>query len=185
MTVRDSNRRGGMVLVEMTLVLILFSMFVLGIFEYSRYLYVLHLANNAARDGARYAVVNVDKPASFDTTNYTDSSGRVYPSIQSYTTSVMAGSDKQLTSFQVAVYAVDAAGLAQTPTVIRAKSTSTTVFPDPFNASDPNKVAWNSAAFGDRVAVTVRGTYKPSLPIPLLMPPSITIYATAIMGSEG
>jgi len=164
------RRRGGMIIVEVALVLLLFSLFLFGILEYSRFLYVQHLVNNAVRDGGRYAVVNTDKPSNFDTTDYTDPAGRVYTNIQSYTQQRMAGSDKQLTGVSVSVFAVDQAGLAQSPPVVQRKSGSP---------------AWNTAAFGEKIAVTATGTYKPVLPIPLIMPPSITVNATAIVGSEG
>ena len=60
MLLRRANRRRGMTLVESTLVLMVFLMLLFGIFEYCRFLMVLHITNNAARDGARYAVVNLD-----------------------------------------------------------------------------------------------------------------------------
>jgi Flp pilus assembly protein TadG len=42
----------------MALVISAALLFILGIFEYCRYLFVLELANNAVREGARYAVVH-------------------------------------------------------------------------------------------------------------------------------
>jgi Flp pilus assembly protein TadG len=44
--------------VEVTLILIVCLMLLFGILEYGRYLYALHVASNAAREGARYAVAN-------------------------------------------------------------------------------------------------------------------------------
>ena len=95
MKTRPTARRNGAVMVEVVFVLGIFLMVLFGIFEYSRYLYVLHMVNNAARDGARYAVVNTDKPSTFDTTDYTDPSGRVYPAIQRYTVAALAGAEVQ------------------------------------------------------------------------------------------
>jgi hypothetical protein len=155
-----------------------------GIFEYSRYLYVLHLTNNAARDGARYAVVNTTKPTDFDVNDYTDPFGRVYPSIHKHTRSVLGPVDSQINA-QVAVFAVDPVGLSLTPPVTRPKSKNPPTYPDPFNQSDSNRVPWNSAGFGEKIGVTVKGTYRPTLPVPLILPASITVTATAIAGSEG
>jgi Flp pilus assembly protein TadG len=50
--------RRGATVVEATLVLTVCFMLLFGILEYSRYLYALHVADNAAREGARFAVVN-------------------------------------------------------------------------------------------------------------------------------
>src|SRR5436305_14880481 len=103
MMIRRPTRRRGMAIVETVLVLAVFLLMFFGLFEYCRFLMVLHVANNAARDGARYAVVNVSKPSNFDTTDYTDSAGDVYPSIQSYTTARMGGVDRNITGYRVAV----------------------------------------------------------------------------------
>jgi len=188
MLIRQSNRRRGMTVVETALVLAVFCLLMFGAFEYCRFLYTLHLTNNAARDGARYGVVNMDKPSNFDSTNYTDASNNVYQSIQAYTTQRMSGADKQITSFQVAAYAVDPTGLTLSPPVIRPMTSSTAsppVYPNPFNQSDPNKVAWNATSFPNMVGVSIQGNYKPILPGFLFMPSSVPIYVTAIACSEG
>jgi hypothetical protein len=182
-----------MAIVETVLVLAVFLLLLFGLFEYCRFLMVLHVANNAARDGARYAVVNISKPSNFDTTDYTDSAGTVYPSIQSYTTARMGGVDRQITGYRLAVYACDSAGLAQTPPVVRPKSLNPPTYPDPFNPSDPNKVPWNAAIFTERIAVHINGTYRPLTPLSItdgrnsfgLVPDNIPLNVIAIMGSEG
>jgi len=173
-----------MAVVESALVLSVFLMLLFGMFEYCRFLLVLHTTNNASRDGARYACVNLDKPSTFPTANYTDGSGQVYVNVQTYTQNRMGGVDKQIAGFQVAVYPVDQAGLDLVPPVVRPKSYSSTVFPDPF-VSDPNTLPWNSAPFPDRIAVTIKGTYNPVVPSFLLMPSNIPIYITSIAGGEG
>jgi Flp pilus assembly protein TadG len=177
-----------MTVVESALVLAVFCLLLFGIFEYSRFLYVMHVTHNATRDGARYAVVNMDKPTNFDTTDYTDASGAVTWSIQRYTTVRMGGTDKQLVGYKVAVFAVDGAGLALSPPVVRPKTTSTgapPTYPDPFNSSDPNKVPWNQASFSEGVAVTIQGDYRPFLPAFMFLPSSFTVSVTALAGSEG
>ena len=182
------TRRRGLTAVESALVLSVFLMLLFGMFEYCRFLMVLHVTNNATRDGARYAVVNADKPATFDDTDYTDATGRVYDSIQKYTAARMGGVQKNIEGFQVAAYAVDPTGLTLTPPVVRPKAKAGApagTYPDPFNSSDPNAVAWNSAAFTEKIAVTVNGTYRPLLPSLLFMPNTISVNTTSIMGSEG
>ena len=185
---RKLRGRRGVAVVESALVLAVFAMLFFGVFEYCRFLLVLHTTNNAARDGARYAAVNVSKPTNFDTTDFTDGTGVVHPSIQKYTRARMGGVDKQIVGFRVAVYPVDTAGLALNPIKIRPKTTSTAspkVYPDPFNQNDPNRTNWNEAVFTERLAVTIDGTYKPVLPAFLFMPDTIKIYVTAMACSEG
>lgn len=172
-------RRRGMTIVESTLVLSVFLMLLFGIFEYCRFLLVLHITNNAARDGARYAAVRVNcDPAQVSV---------VKQNILDYTTARMGGVNKQIAGYEVAVYAVDQAGLDLTPPVIRAKTTDTggsPTYPDPFSTDLTYAVNWNVVSFTERVAVTIRGTYKPLLPSFLLMPSSIPINVTAMMAGE-
>lgn len=182
------GRRMGMTTVETALVMTVFAMLLFGIFEYCRFLLVMHVTHNAARDGARYAAVNLDKPANFDITDYTDGSGVVHPSIQRYTRERMGSIDRHLTGFNIAVYPVDDVGLSLTPPVIRPKTTDSTgsiSYPDPFNQSDPNRTPWNQAEFTQRLAVTIKGTYKSALPNLLMMPSTIPINVTALASSEG
>ena len=185
MLIRPNSRRRGMTTVETALVLSVFCMLLFGVFEYSRFLYMLHVANNAARDGARYAVVNLDKPSTFDTTDYTDNAGTKFVNIKDYTKARLGGGDRQLDGYDCAVYAVDPAGLALSPPVVRPKSTNPPTYPDPFVAGAPYKVAWNTASFTEGVAVTIKGNYTPILPGFLFMPSSVPMYITAMAGSEG
>lgn len=188
MLTRPTARRRGMTTVETALVLSVFCMLLFGVFEYSRFLFVLHTTNNAARDGARYGVVNLDKPSTFDATDYTDNSGTTFTNIQRYTSDrVGGGAGKQIGGFNytVAVYAVDPTGLTLSPPVVRPKSKNPPTYPDPFNAGDSNKVAWNTASFTEGVAVSIKGNYVPLLPGFLFMPSSVPIYVTSMAGSEG
>jgi Flp pilus assembly protein TadG len=50
-------RQRGSTIVEFSLVLIVFLIFLLGIFDFSRLLYTWSVTNEATRAGARYAVV--------------------------------------------------------------------------------------------------------------------------------
>ncbi len=183
-----SARRRGMTLVETMLVLSIFLMMLFGMFEYCRFLLVLHVTNNAARDGVRYAAVNLDKPTNFPTTDYTDASGTVYPSIQKYTTNRMGGVQQNIDGFQIGVFSVDQAGLDLTPSVVRPKTKSVAtpaVYPNPFNINDPLAYPWNTAPFPDRIAVYINGTYHPFLPTFLFMPSNIPINVYALTGGEG
>src|SRR5262245_56328068 len=120
-TARRTIRR-GITAVEAALVMAVFLMLLFGVFEYCRFLLVLHFTLIAALDGACYAVVNLDKPANFDTTDYTDATGKVYPAINKYTKQHMGGVEKNIDGFKVATFAVDQSGLDQTPPVIRPKT---------------------------------------------------------------
>ncbi len=182
------TRRRGMTIVESTLVLSVFLLLLFGMFEYCRFLMVLHVTNNAARDGARYAVVNMDKPSTFDKTDYTDQSGKTFDSINKFTTARMGNIQHNITGFRVAAFAVDQEGLNLSPPVVRPKTKSAAtpkVYPDPYATSDSNAVPWNTAIFTEKIGVQIDGTYRPILPTFLFMPSSISIKTTAIMGSEG
>jgi Flp pilus assembly protein TadG len=158
-----------MTTVETALVLTVFCMLLFGVFEYTRFLFVLHVTNNATRDGARYAAVNMSMPSNFYNTNYQDASGNVYTNITSYTTALLGGADKQLSSYAVSVYAVDPVGLAQTPPVIQV---------------DPNATSWNNTSFPNLIAVTITGTYTPIAPSLLFMPSSIPLTVTGTASCE-
>ena len=113
MLVRQSTRRlratarRGITIVESVLVMSVFLMLLFGIFEYCRFLLVLHVTNNAARDGARYAAVRVNCDASQIPV--------VKQEILDYTTLRMGHVQKNIHGYRVAVYAVDQAGLDLNP----------------------------------------------------------------------
>jgi Flp pilus assembly protein TadG len=97
------RRRQGAALVETALVLPLCLLFVLGVFEYSRYLMTLHLATNAAREGCRYAVSHV-QPVTIDGTTLGNSTTDVTNVVSNY----LAG--QQLNSQAIDVYQSDSLG---------------------------------------------------------------------------
>jgi Flp pilus assembly protein TadG len=70
-------------------------MFLFGIVEYCRFIMVLQLVNNAAREGARAAVVN---QSTMTTTQ-----------LQGVVMSYLAGQDVQLQSLSIQAYQVDPA----------------------------------------------------------------------------
>jgi len=179
---RGRSRRGSAI-VEAALTLTVFSLLLFGIFEYCRYLFVLHVTNLATREGVRYAAVNTDKPITFDRTNFTDGTGKVFVNILDYTKNKLGGAEKQIVGYEATVFVVDAAGLQLATPVVRAKSKNPPTYPDPFNPSDTNKVSWNNGTFPDRIAVHVRGTFRPFLPTLTLMP-NLPVNIISISGVE-
>jgi Flp pilus assembly protein TadG len=104
---RPAGRRRGVSLVEFAVVAPVFFLVLLGILEYARFLFVVQMLNNAAREGARYAAVN--------TTSVTTSN------IQNYVDNYMAGQGAQLSGYNktssITVYKADpttGANLGQT-----------------------------------------------------------------------
>ena len=155
-------------------------MFVFGVFEYARYLLVLHTVTNAARDGARYAVISSSKPAAATFTTDTTAAdgysgtrpGFSVPFITTYTQARMGGVDKMLANFKVRVFPCDTASLYLATPVIQPKTQST-------------GATWNNAIFGERIAVRIKGNFDTFLPTFLWMSDPIKIDTVAVMGSEG
>jgi hypothetical protein len=58
MTGRSKRRGRGQALVEFAFVLPVFLLLVYSIIEFGRYVYTVQILNNAAREGARYAIVH-------------------------------------------------------------------------------------------------------------------------------
>jgi cell division protein FtsB len=69
-TPRQSAERRGTATVETALVLPLLLLFFFGIFEYGQYLSVQQVIENAARSGARYAVVNTSTATTAQVQSY-------------------------------------------------------------------------------------------------------------------
>lgn len=171
--------RPGAVIPESALVLSVFLLLLFGMFEYCRFLMVLQVTNNAARDGARYAVVNVNR----------SDSQQAQTDIINYTKDRLSGIQNNFQGpVNVAVYSCDSSGFTQTPPKVVAKSSPAGKTVDPFsnyNSTSNPLAPWNSAAFTEKIAVTIQGVYKPILPVHLFMPSVINFNITAVMGSEG
>jgi Flp pilus assembly protein TadG len=156
------GRRRGVTVVEMALVLSMLLMFLFGILEYGRYLMVLHTANNAAREGARYAVVHTGD-------------GTTQSQVVAIVNNSMAGVDSQISGYTVNVFSADPTGLYN-------NVSGTAIYPpviQPLNGS-----SWNSAAFGSPIVVQITGAYQPILPLFLFMGNTVPINVTAMMNSE-
>jgi Flp pilus assembly protein TadG len=99
MLLRSSQhvRRTAAALVETAAIVTLFLMLLFGVLEYCRFLFFRQLIDNAAREGARYAVVNTNSP-----TVDADTKTVIYAK--------MNNMDKQLQNFTIQLYAADASG---------------------------------------------------------------------------
>jgi Flp pilus assembly protein TadG len=94
---RSIRERMGTTAVETAAVATVFLMLLFGILEYCRLIYVQQVVYNAAREGARYAIVNTN-----NSTLVADTQAKV----QHY----MGGLDKTLQNYSCQVYAADTNG---------------------------------------------------------------------------
>ncbi len=90
-------------MVETALVLPIVLLFLFGIFEYGRYFMTMQLLNNAAREGARYAIAHL-QPVVLGSTTY----GNATSDVTSVVTGVTAG--VTLNNQTITVYASDSQG---------------------------------------------------------------------------
>lgn len=92
-------RRRGVTVVEFAFVCTFCLMVFFGVFEYGRHLWIRQVMDNAAREGARFAVVHTNDRTTAD--------------IQNYVKSVMVGQDVQLAA-NIRVYKVNTSTGANT-----------------------------------------------------------------------
>ena len=175
------RRRDGATSVEFACVALLLFLLLFGIFEYGRFLLVQHLATNAARDAARFAVVRtnggvllteangaaISEPEAVTAADVVEVwrtgtfNGRAYGT-------GMLGFETNLPGYAVAVFAVPDAELYAAPP----------------NLEAAGKPAWNTAGFHQQIAVQVTGTYRPVLVDLLGLPAEVPVRVTVLMGSE-
>ncbi len=107
---RRSTRRGAAA-VETAVVISVALLFIFGILEYARLVYFFHVADNAAREGARYAVVHTGD-------------GTTTAQVQAVVTAAMAGQQASLApgTYAVNVYNADPATGAAIPNTAWADS---------------------------------------------------------------
>jgi Flp pilus assembly protein TadG len=93
---QPSARRRGATAVETAVVISVALLFIFGIVEYARLVYFFHVADNAAREGARYAVVHTGD-------------GTTTAQVQAVVTAAMSGQQASLNSgtYAVNVYNAD------------------------------------------------------------------------------
>jgi hypothetical protein len=140
-------------LVEFSFVLPVFLLLLYSIIEFGRYVYTVQILNNAAREGARYAIVHGSTslcpsgPMPGGSANWCDPGG----------TNVTA----KVTSF-----AIGAGGSLSFPAVTPC-------------TSSPASPCWSpNNQRGNSVTVQVRTTFSPLLPVPL---PPITVDGTSTL----
>lgn len=88
------KRRRGASIVEAALVISIALLFMFGIFEYCRFIFLLQVSENAAREGARFAIART-------------ADGTTLADVQNYVTSKMAGRNTDLSGYAVVVENVD------------------------------------------------------------------------------
>jgi Flp pilus assembly protein TadG len=161
-------RRRGATTVETAVVISVALLFIFGILEYARLLYFFHVADNAAREGARYAVVHTgdgtkagtktDVPV-FDATGQFQAPNTSVAAVVNY---AMNGQQSSLSgTYNVNVsYADPNTGLAKAG-------------------------SWSDAPFSGTIGVEVTGTYSFILPTFLRFSgPTLSIRVRSLMNSE-
>ena len=117
---RQSRR--GATTVEAAVVISIFLLLMLGLFEYGRFLMLQHLLVNAAREGCRYAVAHNAEADALSAT-------------QALVKYCMFGFDAQFPDFTVQAYPTNSPGAPlgaanpDDPITVRASGTFTTMFP--------------------------------------------------------
>jgi Flp pilus assembly protein TadG len=100
---RHGAARRGSTLVETAITLPMMLLFLWGIFEYSRYVMMLQVVNNAAREGCRYAVMHTN-PVVIGGVTY----GNADSDVTNLVTNCLGG--VALTSQSMSVYGSDSLG---------------------------------------------------------------------------
>ena len=157
--------RRGATAVEMALVLGVVFLLLFGILEYSRYLMMLQLVDNACREGSRAAAVSTN----------TNTTANIQAIVQTY----LANNGASLTG---------PGGVPFNP------ATHIQVFKcDPNNGTpldaSNNPTTWGLAdftktSFGQGIAVKIDGTYKPITSNLLFMGSTLPLKGTSIVLSE-
>jgi Flp pilus assembly protein TadG len=157
---RRRQRRGAYV-VEFAVVASVFFLFLFGILEYARFVMTLEILQNAAREGARYAVVHTHDKTTADVQNEVDQR--------------LGGMGVQLKNYNkttsIEVYMAD-------------QTTGSPVDTNGSPVSPWTKAPFTDAKFGQPIAVKISGTYTPVLPTFLMMGNSINIQTRYLMQSE-
>jgi Flp pilus assembly protein TadG len=169
---RSQARRGAAV-VEMCFACMLLFLMMFGIFEYCRLLFIWHVADNAARDAARFAVVHTGggtmpgEPATISASDVTTVAQTGMFNGTAYGAG-LCGMDNNIQGLSITVFTVDPAGLAASPVVVQ-----------PLSGSQ-----WNTGSFGQNIAVQISGSYKPVLPSLLFMNSTVPFQVTVMMSTE-
>ena len=92
-----SAKRRGTTVIEMAAVIAIFCMLLFGMLEYCMILYTYDVMQNAAREGARFAIVN-------------SSDASLVSDTQATVKTMMMGLDTKNTNYSCTVYLADASG---------------------------------------------------------------------------
>ena len=92
-SLRAREQRNGTTMVEFAFVAVVLFMLLFGVVEYGRFVALLQLMNNAAREGARAAVVG--------------QSTMTTAQVQSVVTNYLAGQNAELQGLNIQVYQID------------------------------------------------------------------------------
>lgn len=95
---KSPKKRAGATTVEMAAVCSVFLLFLFGVMEYCRFVYVRNMVVNSARDGARFAVVHTQ-----DTTNLASET-------QARVKTLLNGLDTTMANYSCQVYKADSTG---------------------------------------------------------------------------
>jgi hypothetical protein len=178
---RPARRRDGATSVEFACVALLLFVVLFGILEYAQFLFVHHLATNAARDAARFAVVRTNGGV-----NLTEADGTAISEPGTVTAADVAQVWRTGT-FNGRAYGTGMCGLEDN---IAGYAVNVFAVPDadlyaaPPNLAAAGKPAWTTAEFHQQIAVQVKGTYKPVLVNLLGLSAEVPFQVTVLMGSE-
>lgn len=163
MRMRHSRLAGrqGTYTVEFAIVASIFFLFLFGILEYSRFVMTLEGLQNAAREGARFAVVHTHDKTTTDVQNEVDSR----------LSSVAIQLDGYSKTSNIQVYTANAV-------------TGNPVDESGNTVSNWTQAPFTNAQFGQAIAVQISGTYKPILPNFLMLNSSLTVRTRYLMNSE-
>lgn len=160
----NPNRRSGATAVEFAFVAIPLFMFFFGTAEYARFFLDRNILNNAAREGARYGVVN-----------YYNAGTSLYTDVQTQVNGFLAGRTGDFSG-----------GITMTITLVPAAS-NTAATTTTLTGSGSSTSAITNFQPGDYFEVKLSGTYVPILPMPIVkgLPSTISMQSTCIMLIEG
>lgn len=156
-TMRPSRRLAA-TLVEFAFVAIIFFMFLFGIVEWGRLVMTMNIMDNSVREGARLAVVSSTQGTNLTSLVQTEVDNRL-AGIQGF----FSGYNK---TTSITVKAVNAATGAQ------------------LLDSSNNAIPPEGTQFSQSIQVQLTCNYQTLLPTFLLIPSSITLTSTSVMGSE-
>lgn len=199
---RPAPRRGSAI-VEAAFVLPIFFLFTFGIYEYGRYLLVLNITTNAARDAARWAAVHANDGRTADTT-HSDLPSANYPLFNVITdTRLTAAStplayanapygasrpvyDVPFVNDYVAVRSGPVANMLDRRAVWVFAADTSQLYANPAKVMPKTGTSsWKQAAFTERIAVQIVGDFKPVLPTFLFMSDPLPVSVIGLAPSEG